>query len=283
MAAISLDSPAALVAAIRRTRRPSEQGDSHDFALSYRAPNGRNFEIREYDDGRFFMSEFRPNGRGRRPDGGYAEIPALKRALDDPNGFLAAARAAGLDEDGVVRGGQGLGVATRYFPDLAAVAGAIREALDANRWYDSVDRALLRDPAFLAALADDEARGREAWEERKQADHARAVAEGEGIFKGLHNMHGPLPKERRDLILAYLNEPTASGWEAIAHTCVKGMKTLWQAWLAVDPSAPRSKAMDGAWPRIPDPETLRAAMRDAAGLAREERPDGEAEIVALRR
>jgi len=283
MATISLDSPAALVAAIRRTRRPSGQGDSHDFALTHRAPNGRLFEIREYEDGRFFMSELRPNGRGLRPNGTYAEIPALKRVLDDPNGFVAAARAAGLDEDGIVRGGQGLGVATRYFPDLAAVVEAIRGAIAENRWYDSVDRELLRDPAFLASLAEDEEVGRAAWETQKQAEHARAVAEGEGIFKGLHSMRGPLPKERRDLILAYLNAPDEAGWEAIAHTCVKGMTTLWQAWLKVDPEAPRSKSRDGAWPRIPEPETLREAMRDAAGLARDERPDGEAEIVALRR
>jgi hypothetical protein len=283
MTPIDLGSPALVAAAIRRTRKPGGQGDSHDFAYAYRAPNGRRFELREYEDGQVFLSEFRPNGRARLEDGTFGSVSGLVRAARDPNGFVAEARALGFDEDRLVRGGAGLGIASRHFPDIEAAAAAIRAALDANAWYDATDRALLADPGFQARLAADDAESRIAWEAAKKAEHERAVAEGKGLFQGLHSMHGPLPKERCDMILAYLNGPSEAGWDAIAHTCVKGMRTLWQAWLAVDPEAPRSKSSDGAWPRIPGVEVLREAIETVAGVAPGDRPSGEAEIVTLRR
>lgn len=282
MAPLDLASPAAIATALRRSRRPSERGDSHDFSYEYRAPNGRRFEAREFDGGEFFLSEYRPTGRVGS-GGVFRESETVAAALADPNGFLAAMRAAGVDEEGLVRSGSGLGVGSIYHPGVAEVAEAIAAAVRDNAWYDSVDRAKLADPAFQAGLRREEAAAGRRWRQEQRRAHQRAVAEGDGLFKGLHNMFGPLPKERRDAILSYLNAPSEAGWDEISRTCVKGLTTLWQAWTEIDPAAPRSKGMDGAWPSLPDPETLRAAIRAVAGLSEHEKPEGEAEVVALGR
>jgi hypothetical protein len=280
MDAIDLSSPRAVATALRRSRRPS--GGSEEAAMEYRAPNGRRFEAREYDDGSVFVSEFKPNGIVFSGD-----VPGpdarVKPALRNPNGFSARMARLGIPDDAVVRAGGGLGLGTRYHKGIEAAAEAIVAAISSNRWYDHVDRALLADPAFKARQAEMEARGRAEWKEQARREHETAVAEGQGIFKGLHNMFGPLPKDRRDLIMSYLNAPSEKGWDAIHSTCVKGMTTLWQAWTKVDPGAPRSRSMDGAWPAIPTPEVLRGAMRSAAGLEAGDMPDVEAEIVPMRR
>jgi len=268
---ISLLSAKAIKAALLRAREPSEEGSSDDFCMGYRAPNGRQFEVREYDDGHFFMSEMRPMARLARFDAErdtylYFDEPRLKGIMEDPNAFVARARELGIDEQEIVCSGSGLGVGSIYYDSLDEVAAAVANALDANLWYDSVDRAKLADPAFKAEQRRIQEEQSAAYRAEKQAMHEQAVRDEHGLFKGLHTMMGALSDDTKKDILSYLNDPTEDRWGGIYSRLIKGHKTLWQAWLDVDGSAPRSKPSDGKWPRIPDPDTIRAALRQASGV-----------------
>lgn len=269
----SLSSAKAIKAAMLRARKPSPRGASDDFTLDYRAPNGRFFDVREYPDGRYLVSEMRPNCRlARYPEGGLVphcwDEPRLKPLMDDPNGFMEGVRALGIDEGEVIRVGGGIGVGSRFFDTLDAVAAAVAEALEANRWYDDVDRALVADPEFQARLRRNGRIASAAFRAEERAMHERAVRGEHGLFKGLHSAIGPLDDDTKTAILSYLNAPDEERWKDIYSKCVKGFKTLWQAWAAVDPACPRSLPSSGRWPRIPDPETVRSALRAASGLDR---------------
>lgn len=258
--------------AIRRSRRPAAEGDSECARYAYMAPNGRRFEIREYEDSDapFFVSELRPNGRvyeGNLDDARSARYwlePQVEELLDDPNGFEAAIQDLGFDREdrGVIYNAGGLGVATIYYGTFEDVANAIVRAISANQWLDSVDRELLNSPEFQAKLREDEKQMRDLYRAEMKAHHEAALEAGSGLFKGLHNMMGePLPKEIRDRILSFLNSPTQETWEQCYSICVKGGTTLWQAWAKVDSSAPRSRPHEGEWPSIPDAEIIKKALR----------------------
>lgn len=85
------------------------------------------------------------------------------------------------------------------------------------------------------------------------------------------NMWGALDDECRARLEAVLENPTEETWEE-AHSLIVGggFTTLWQAWVKVDPTAPRSgprwcaetgKQISG-WPKIPDQLTLYRALRE---------------------
>lgn len=65
---------------------------------------------------------------------------------------------------------------------------------------------------------------------------------------------------------AVLDNPCQETWNA-AYSIVIGGEyhdfTLWQAWVAVDPDAPRSVPLEGPWPCIPDQFTLYRAIAHA--------------------
>lgn len=75
-----------------------------------------------------------------------------------------------------------------------------------------------------------------------------------------------------DLALkAHLDNPSKESWEGLAHRVIPTtMRTVWQAWIKVDGSAPVS-LVDGhitdrraeRWPSFPDPFTTRRAVREA--------------------
>lgn len=269
MPTVSLAAPAAIEKAIRRALKVSPKGASDDVVADWVAPNGRWFEVRGYDDGTWLLSELRPNGRMARQAEGQRipdvwDEPRLPDYAADPNGFRAKVPDLGIDEHAVVRSGGGIGVATIFHPSLAVVARAIRDAIAANRPYDDVDRRKLADPAFRAELRRSEAKARAEHRRDMRTLHERATAEESGLFKGLHAAMGPLTPERKRAILSYLNAPDEARWDAIHGTCIKGFKTLWQAWIEVDPAAPKSKPADAPWPAIPSPDVLRRALREAA-------------------
>jgi len=145
------------------------------------------------------------------------------------------------------------------------VAAAVANALDANLWYDSVDRAKLADPDFQAEQRRIREEQSAAYRAEQRAMHEQAVADEHGLFKGLHSMMGPLSEDSKKGLLSYLNDPSEENWNAIYSMMIKGHKTVWQAWLAVDRSAPTSKAGD-SWASIPSAETLRTALRAASGV-----------------
>ena len=284
---VSLSSPQVIRAALLKGRRADTLGASHDYEMGYRAANGRIFEVREFEDREFFLSEFKPNGRVciKLPNGTdyFHEEPRLKNLMNDPNGLEAAIRSLGIQGD-LVRGSGGLGRGSRYYPDLEQVALAISEALRTNRWYDHIDHALLADPEHQEALRVQEQVMSEMFEGQSKALHDHAVAEEHGIFKGLHTTLGGLADDRKLAILSYLNAPTEEGWDQIHSTCIKGFTTMWQAWMAVDPDCPSSKPLDGPWPYIPEPDILRAAMRQVSGVELVQDEDEQPEnLVSLNR
>jgi len=80
------------------------------------------------------------------------------------------------------------------------------------------------------------------------------------------NYFGPLvDKDLRTRLQAALDNPSQETWEDAYSIIVSGSTgmTMWQAILAVDPDFPRSKTMDGPWPKIPDQLTLYRAIRHA--------------------
>jgi len=77
------------------------------------------------------------------------------------------------------------------------------------------------------------------------------------------NMFGGLKPDIKKRILTYFQEPTEENWDDAYSIIISGrgkMPTLWQAWAAVDPSAPKSKPYEGRWPSIPDVFTLKKAI-----------------------
>ncbi len=80
------------------------------------------------------------------------------------------------------------------------------------------------------------------------------------------NFFGFLAPELIARINAYLGNPTEAGWEDVYSIiiCERGLGfTLWQAWIAIDSSAPRRKGCEEPWPCYPDSFTLRRAIKAA--------------------
>lgn len=86
------------------------------------------------------------------------------------------------------------------------------------------------------------------------------------------NVFGTLNAECRKRLEAVLRNPTERTWDDAYSLIIRGsdMLTLWQAWIAVDPSAPRrgpstdllGQRLSG-WERVPDQFTLYRAVRYA--------------------
>ena len=271
MTVTHLDSTEAILRALRRTRTPAARGASNDYELAYDSPQGRRFGVREFcdSDTPFFAEEMIPNGRIAELNdqghliGSHADdrIAALKQ---DPNGFQAGLRASDIDPDTVIYSGSGLGVTSIYYLSLEDAAAAIADAIARNVWLASDDPSLLNDPEFQREIAQSEARMRAEHAEWQTSMRVAAQAQP-GLFQGLYNFHGPLDREARTAILAYLNDPTEANWEAIHSMMITASQTVWQAWSSVDPNAPVSNPTDAPWSRMPDPQTLRQALRKAAG------------------
>ena len=80
------------------------------------------------------------------------------------------------------------------------------------------------------------------------------------------NVFGGLKGEVRARLIAVLNNPCQKTWDD-AHTIIitgPRMTSLWQAVIAIDPTFPRSKALDEPWPVIPDQFTLCRAIKHVA-------------------
>jgi hypothetical protein len=85
------------------------------------------------------------------------------------------------------------------------------------------------------------------------------------------NVFGALEPDIRKRLERVIANPTQRTWEDAYSIiiCARKFSTLWQAWVAVDDSAPRSKPCDGKWPRIPDQLTLYRAIKHATGAGHE--------------
>ena len=265
-----------------------DAGASEKRNYEYRAPNGRWFNVRWMHDGRYFLEEYRPNGRGDLSSQPFAdqgrhvrEIPELKALLQDgrPSEVWAKILVEGW-ENNIIFDGAGLGIYTRYFDSLDACAAAVNEALASDTWYRSIDEDLKQDADYQARLKAQEDQARK----ERATFKASMTGQGHGLFKGAHTIFSPLPEDTQKRILSYLNEPTPEKWDAIAHHCIAGFSTLWQAWIKVDPAAPRSLPSTDApnrWPSIPDPDVLRKGIR--ALIERELAPEDDGPADTFRR
>jgi hypothetical protein len=77
---------------------------------------------------------------------------------------------------------------------------------------------------------------------------------------------GPLDDAAIERIQAFLDDPSEETWNGCYSLCVGGMTTVWKAVCRVDPGFPRSKSIGPepsgyGWPRVPDPFTVRRALK----------------------
>lgn len=102
----------------------------------------------------------------------------------------------------------------------------------------------------------------------------------ERLLSRASNMFGRLDDEIRARLRAVLERPTDETWDDAYSIIIDerggpgrglGGTTLWNAWIAVDPEAPRSKPGD-TWPRVPSKQDLIRAFQWALG---EERSTGD--------
>lgn len=114
-------------------------------------------------------------------------------------------------------------------------------------------------------------------------DNAPTLANLVGMEE-FQNIFGPLRKDVQDRILRLLKFPANATWND-AHSIIlrtgKGLgggMTIWQAWIRLDPTAPKvgptydAKMNPGKWARIPTQEEVFWILRYAATL--EVRTDG---------
>lgn len=255
------DSPEFIRAALRRSCKLVDGQNE----MSYRSISGRDFVLREQDDGSFFAFEYVPNGRlcDERADGQiiYSDWVGHEAAAKDPNGYMVAAAAAGVDREQMILMGSGYGVYTRYLSSLDDGADEFAAAIVENKRYDDIDHVKMHDPEYQKQIAKGEAQACLDYRAAQARLHNRAVEKEHGIFKGLHGMMGPLSDGAKQRILSFLNAPSNETWDDCARLMIKGGDTMWQSWCNIDPKAPRS--LDGdIWPRIPEVDMIRQLLRD---------------------
>lgn len=228
----------------------------------------RQFEIRRSEGfaetgnafTRYFMSELTPNGRVyRQGPSGQLEYDTDERieALEQdagPNEFFQALEDLGISADTLILTGGGYSVDSKYLDTLEACAEAIVDALVKDERYSCYEPLMDQERTRQEAL-----RARDSftfWSAQKQeCDAAMRVP---GVLRGCYSMFGPLPKPEALRILSYLNQPTREGWGQVRGLCITGGGTLWQAWCANDPHAPRSGVIG-----FPSAEQLRQAITAA--------------------
>lgn len=261
---------------------PDNRG-SEERNYRYTHTNGRFFNIREMDATSFFLEEMTPNGRmfDENQERFWNE-PILTEAKKNPNTFHATVKAKGLNPEHMVYVGGGLGLGSVYYDSLDKCATAIWDSIRKNSWYQYHDPKLAQKIMESKEFKENEIQVHAAYEQEKK----EMATQGEGLFRGAHNIFGPLDKDAQKEILSYLNSPTEERWDKIYSKLITGSTTLWQAWCAVDMAAPRSKGSlsGGKWAAIPAPEVLREAIQAACQPERDKTGSSaeKADVVKLR-
>lgn len=247
--------------------RRSAETINGQIEMEFAAINGRTFVLREEEADKFFAFEFIPNGRLAIPDDNgrviYSDWKGHRFVENNPNGYLAAAKEDGIESDDIIRIGSGYNVYTRYLPSIDVAAEEFARSLRDNEYYDSFDRVLMEDPEFQAKLRASEEESRKAYRAEQNAAHAASMEDEVGLFKGLHGMMGPLADGAKQRILSFFNAPSHETWDNCARLMIKGASTtMWTLWTATDPDAVLALDPKGNWPRIPDADKLKQALRD---------------------
>lgn len=86
------------------------------------------------------------------------------------------------------------------------------------------------------------------------------------------NLFGKIKPEIRARLEAVIANPSQDTWEDAYCIIIDGasLTTLWQAWAAIDPLAPKHKPLDDPWPRVPDQLTIYRALRYATQRSKSE-------------
>lgn len=236
------------------------------------AGTGRLFNIREQEDGRFFLEEAIPNGRCvEQTDQGkvikaWDEPRILEIERSGANGFRDGIAKTDIDPATLVFVGDGYGIDSIYHDTLNDCAGVIDDAIKRNVRYQG--RRTISDREKLKQ-ARQEAAGQRAYWQGVVAMFNTHEQASTGLFCGCHDGLGhPLTPETKHAILAYLNAPDQNGWLSIRDKLITSSTTLWQAWLLLDAAAPRSGVRGH-----PRTAALRKAIRHAVTTKRQEAID----------
>ncbi|MBC8742760.1 hypothetical protein F6X40_40495 [Paraburkholderia sp. UCT31] len=231
---------------------PTDEDDDRTYSYAD-SKTRREFQIHrseELDDAnkpcaRFFMSEFVPTGvviTGKNKKGHVtrSEVePAIAETEKrlGPNGLMQALDEAGIDTMNLVQMGGGYGVGSIFHSSLEGCAEEIAKSLAANTRYQYFRH--LTDQEKVKMERSDAVQSHEYWKSERAAMD-RALSSEKGVFKGCFTMFGSVSEEYKRKILAYLNNPSHEAWQEIRGYIVTNTGTLWQAWCAYNPEAPRS-------------------------------------------
>lgn len=252
-------------------------GGNEDAVYDYQCPRtGRLFMIRRYGD-RYLLEELVPIGiwdrkiKNRVLETLFESVFSKSR----PNEFkhILLRRLPGessVDCPGrsrylIIRATDGEGEPV-FSNSISKCARSIAGALNADAYYQA------RQPAA-------EKVGTEAIDEVKQTIFywrlilkALDLVEPGTVFKGTFNTRsGKISDEVKQDLLRYFNAPSHELWDRLFSQTIVHKDTLWQAWCDYDPEAPRtlSDQEKRIWPRIPDGEQLREAIRACVEANRE--------------
>lgn len=226
--------------------------DDGTLVYHYKDPaTGRSFGVRRSEHPeptpqkpyRYFLEEFVPNGRmGRFDASGHCldawEEPRIAqlKAQVGPNGLIQALQAEGLDLEALIHTGGGYCLGCIFHDSLRECATAVVQALQDNEYYAY----WTPQPSDAAKLQREREQSLQFWR-GEQAFLLRATQREAGLFRGSYAMSGkPLRPEHKRAILSFLNQPSQEAWLDIRGLSFCGPVTLWQAWGAFDPQAPRS-------------------------------------------
>lgn len=185
----------------------------------------------------------------------------LRDAGNDPNGCRRRLAELGFKDDAPVNeGAGGLGMVTHE--SLEACAQAIHDAIAGNRWYQHLR------PLTEQEQAEEKRRdlvaSRAYWQRVLEATEIHEEMRDDPLAGTANGTSRPLSDDVRMAILAYLHDPSLVAWEEMRNYLITPTSTLWQAWIVVDPMAPRT----GSIRAHPNPATLRSAIRTAVETVR---------------
>ncbi len=271
-------------------RKRVPKGGSEERLWHFATDNGRLFEIRQFGRAKFLLGEFRPNGMVAievKGDYTYESNPVVCEYLETaaPNELWAVLSERGIDLDGVVRQGPGIGIDSFYHSSLEEVCEAIEASVHMNAWYDQ--KKTFTEEEVRAQKARALVDRVEFWSGCQSA--LEAAKQLPGFFKGCHSKLGALDEKTQMAILSFINNPNQEGWLEIRNTLITVNTTLWAAWCRTDPNAPRAGTIG-----FPSASTLRKVIaraiseweievseRLAAAIAESDKPQVSARLEVV--
>lgn len=254
--------------------QPAKHADADSGEFEYIHVSGRTFNLLKLEDGRYYPTEFIPNGRcvkwdesGRRVIDAWDE-PRLMASKDTPSHFFKAIKEEGLEDSYVACGG-GFGVGSLFYDTLDAANAAVWSAIERDEWLvsDSPQKAhrvmeenklqhLQQSHAYTANII-----------ERLEASKASlpALLKGAAPFTPSEENTKRLTQD----LLAFRNNPGFETWKGIANLMLLPNGTTgWQLWCRFDADAPRSLPLndndESAFTTYPEPEAFFDWLRQEA-------------------